>query len=311
MTRLARLFRSLPGSSHPGIVPARSLAARTLVLVIVIMTFLAGLTVGAVDLVLASAADWSRGIAREATIQIRPVPGRGIDADVALAETLAREVEGVREVQSLTRAQSERLLEPWLGTGLDLGDLPVPRLVAITFGLETPPDLESLRRKLSERLPNASLDDHGLWLTRLSRMADLLAGVGLVVLALVLSATGLTVAFATRGAMAGTQPIIEVLHLVGAEDRFIAGAFQRHFLLLGLRGGAIGGILAIAFFALAGVLATHGSKDMAAASAWEAFGAFGTPGGFYLRIAGVAAIVAALVTIVSRITVFRTLRAAD
>ena len=64
---------------------------------------------------------------------------------------------------------------------------------------------------------------------------------GIGVLALVLLATVLSVTFATRGAMATNRPIVEVLHFIGAKNGFIAGHFQRHFLLLGLKGGAIGG----------------------------------------------------------------------
>ena len=75
-----------------------------------------------------------------------------------------------------------------------------------------------------------------------------LAGVG--VLALVLIATMLSVTFATNAAMAANRPVIEVLHLIGAKDAFIAGHFQRHFLKLGLKGGAIGGGAALALFAL-------------------------------------------------------------
>src|SRR5262245_28997869 len=82
-------------------------------------------------------------------------------------------------------------------------------------------------------------------------MADAAVIGGLVVLVLVLLATVLSVAFATRAAMATNRPVIEVLHLIGAKDSFIASHFQRHFLRLGLKGGLIGGGSAMALFALA------------------------------------------------------------
>ena len=85
-------------------------------------------------------------------------------------------------------------------------------------------------------------------------MARSAVAVGLGVLALVLAATMLSVMFATRGAMSTNRQIIEVLHVVGAKEGFIAGEFQRHFLLLGLKGGAIGGGAAMVLFALAGML---------------------------------------------------------
>ena len=75
------------------------------------------------------------------------------------------------------------------------------------------------------------------------------------ILVLMLAATVLSVAFATRGAMATNRPIVEVLHFVGAKDGFIASQFQRHFLVLGLEGGALGGGAAILTFGLGGFLA--------------------------------------------------------
>ena len=53
-------------------------------------------------------------------------------------------------------------------------------------------------------------------------MARTTVTIGIAVLALMLAATVLSVVFATRGAMAGNGHIIEVLHFVGAEARFIA-----------------------------------------------------------------------------------------
>ena len=83
-------------------------------------------------------------------------------------------------------------------------------------------------------------------------MAHATVAIGLVIFALVLTAMLLAVAFATRGAMAGNKEIIEILHFVGAADGFISRQFQNHFIRLGLRGGAIGGGIAILFFFFTG-----------------------------------------------------------
>ncbi len=84
-------------------------------------------------------------------------------------------------------------------------------------------------------------------------MANTAIAGGIGILALVLAATVLSVAFATRGAMATNRPIVEVLHFIGAKDGFIASQFQRHFLMLGLQGGALGGGAALLLLALAGL----------------------------------------------------------
>src|SRR5712671_6270233 len=107
------------------IVPRNSVAGRALIAVVAIMTFLASLTTGAVMLVLASAAEWQSDVSREMTIQVRPAPGRDLDAEVAKAVEIARAAPGITDVRPYTAAESARLLEPWLGTGLTLDALPV------------------------------------------------------------------------------------------------------------------------------------------------------------------------------------------
>src|SRR5882724_12239692 len=79
------------------IVPKRSIAGRALVAVVAIMTFLASLTTGAVMLVRASAAEWQSEVAREVTIQVRPMQGRDLEADVARSAEIARATAGIVE----------------------------------------------------------------------------------------------------------------------------------------------------------------------------------------------------------------------
>ena len=109
-------------------------------------------------------------------------------------------------------------------------------------------DLAPLRKALSEQVAGASLDDHRAWIDRMRTMARTTIAGGIGVLILMLAATVLSVIFATRGAMATNRPIVEVLHFIGAKSGFIAGQFQRHFLMLGLEGGLIGGGLAMLLF---------------------------------------------------------------
>jgi cell division transport system permease protein len=289
------------------LLPARSLAGRALVVVIVIMTFLAALTAGAVHLVVDASGDWSRSIAREVTIQVRPVPGRAIDADLKQAVELAKKVRNVEDVRVFDKAEAEKLLEPWLGSGLDLSDLPVPRLIVMKFGWGALPDFLELKAALAQKVPNAGLDDHRLWLGRLALMADTLIFIGVIILTLVLVATGLAVAFATRGAMAGTSHIIDVLHMVGAEDRFIAREFQRHFLHLGLKGGLIGGCCAMLFYLGAGLLSGRFSASPGADQIEALFGRFSLPTMGYVSVIMIGVVVAMVTAIVSRITVYRNL----
>lgn len=290
------------------VLPAKSRSGAALMLVIAIMTFLAALTAGAVHLVADASRDWSRAIAREMTIQVRPAPGRNIEGDLEAAADLARRQRFIETVRVMDRREGEKLLEPWLGTGLDLGDLPVPRLIVLKLSGGPAPDLAAFRTQLAERVPNAVLDDHQGWINRLKLMADSLVAIGFLILTLVLVATALAVAFATRGAMAGTAQIIDVLHLVGAEDSYIARQFQGHFLRLGLRGGAAGCLAAIAFFILAGLLMGRMSQGPGVEQVEALFGQFSLSFSGFLSVLVIGALVAIVTGLVSRVTVYRTLR---
>jgi len=293
------------------IVPAGSIAGRSLAAVVAIMTFLAALTTGAAMMVVGAANDWQSDVGREVTVQVRPIAARDIDADVGEAAALARAAAGVADVQPYSKAESEKLIEPWLGAGLKLDDLPVPRLIVIKLAPGAKPDFAGLRQALAKEVPTASLDDHRGWIERMRTMAETAVVAGLAVLGLVVAVTVLSVTFATRGAMATNRPIVEVLHYVGATDAFIAGQFQRHFLLLGLKGGIIGGGAAIVLFgcteAARAFLAGTPSGDEAAAL----FGnlSIGVEG--YLAIVILILIMAVVTAFVSRYTVNRTLETID
>ncbi|HRE21979.1 MAG TPA: ABC transporter permease [Rhabdaerophilum sp.] len=309
--RLSPVEWALGPSRLASVLPAKSIAGRALVLVIVIMTFLAGLTAGAVHLIADASSDWSRDIAREITIQIRPLPGRDIEADIRIAADLAGRTRGVEAVRIFDRKEGEKLLEPWLGSGLDLSELPVPRLIVMKLSTGATPDFAALKKDLAERVPNAGLDDHRLWLGRLRAMADALVVIGIVILVLVLAATGLAVAFATRGAMAGTAHIIDVLHLVGAEDSYIAREFQRHFLRLGLKGGLTGALLAMLFYLLMALSSARFAVTPGAEQVEALFGRFSLPGAGFISVLAIGIVVSVVTAIVSRVTVFRTLSGVD
>ncbi len=289
------------------IVPKNSIAGHALVSVIAIMTFLAALTTGAVVLVLSSAAEWQSEVAREMTIQVRPLPGRDVEADVAKAAEIARAAAGVTDVRPYTRAESARLLEPWLGSGLSLDDLPVPRLVVVRTGADPRPDIAALREALTAQIPGATLDDHRGWVDRMRAMAGSAIAGGIAILVLVVAATVLSVAFATRGAMATNRQIVEVLHFIGAKNGFIARQFQGHFLMLGLKGGCIGGGAALVLLLGARLVGDWLSGTAVGDQSAALFGTFSLGIIGYLAVLGQIVLMAAVTAVTSRRVVQQTL----
>ncbi len=298
----SQLKRDMP------LIPSDSIAGRALVVVIAIMTFLACLTAGGAILVAEASQAWRADVSRDVTIQIKPGPGDDADALVAAAADIAARAPGVADVHAYSKAESEKLLAPWLGDGLDLGQLPIPRLIVVHMQSGHREDLEPLRQALAAGASGASLDDHRVWLSRLDTMADAIVVFAAALFALMILAMATAIGFATRGAMAGTREIIEVLHFVGAADSYIARQFQGHFLRLGFKGAAIGGLSAALFFAVASLVSAWRSRSAGGEEIAALFGAFALGLGGYAAIAAICLAIAGLTALLSREIVFRQLR---
>jgi len=308
---LVRRRRPRPGREMHGdvhIVPKDSIAASALAAVVAIMTFLAAVTSGGVAMMIGSANEWQSEVAREMTIQVRPTPGRDIEAEIGRAQAVARAAPGVVEVRAYSREESDRLLEPWLGSGLALDDLPVPRMIAVRIARGAVVDTAALRQSLARDVASASLDDHRSGINRMRGMARAAIAGGMGVFALVLAATVLSVTFATRGAMASNRPIVEVLHFVGAKEAYIASQFRRHFLWLGLKGGLLGGIAAVLCLILAGRVSDLFVGTAGEAEAAAVFGRFSMGFTGYVVVAAEVALIAAVTAMTSRQVVIHTLR---
>ncbi|MDH2385059.1 ABC transporter permease [Bradyrhizobium sp. CER78] len=289
------------------IVPRASISGRALVAVVAIMTFLASLTTGTVLLVSASAAEWQSEVSSEITIQVRPSPGRDLDRDAQAAVEAMRAQSGILEVRPFSKEESAKLLEPWLGSGLSIDELPVPRVIVARVQPGTTLDLASLRARVTQVAPTASVDDHRAWIERMRSMtgATVFAGVGILILVII--ATIISVSFATRGAMAANRPIVEVLHFVGAGDSFIANRFLRHFLRLGLEGGLIGGGAAMLAFGFSESIANWFSGTPVGDQFAALLGTFSLRPSGYLVLALQAVLIAAITAWASRRTLFATL----
>jgi cell division transport system permease protein len=306
-----RVIGSLMPRFDTPLVPRNSISGRALVAVVAIMTFLASLTTGAVILVSGAANEWQQDVAREVTIQIVPAPNRNLDATTDKAAAVARAFPGIADVRVYSKEESAKLLEPWLGSGLTLDTLPVPRLIVVKISPSGAPDMSQLRLQLAEQAPGATLDDHRGWIERMRAMTTTAVAAGIGVLILMLIATVLSVTFATRGAMATNKIVIEVLHFVGAKNGFIAGHFQRHFLMLGLQGGAIGGGAAMLLFLIASGISRWFAGSAGGDQASAMFGSFSIGMSGYIAVLGQVVLIAVVTALTSRQTVNRTLEMID
>jgi cell division transport system permease protein len=229
-------------------------AGRFLPWVIAVMVFLAALALAAALAVEGAAERWDRSLAGGATVQIPASADADKQTDAVLI--LLRKTPGIILAQALSHEAAAALVSPWLGEAASLPDLPVPRVIQLTFDPASL-DADALRQSLAATAPGTAFDDHQRWVGGLRSLARSIVYVGLAIFALVALVPPAAVIFTTRTGLAVHHDVIEVLHLIGARDGYIANGFAYHAWWTGLRGGLFGAILAAASMLLLTVAATR------------------------------------------------------
>lgn len=205
---------------------------------------------------------WSSGLENRLTIEI---PAQTKEKNLlprAEIQRLANEIgaalqgtNGVRSVHVLTENEIGDLVEPWLGDDVLNGDFPVPGVIAIETTDNSTGILQTIYSTASRIAPHARMDTHEEWLNDLLRFTRALQ-LGAAIVVLVIGATTITaIAGGVRSRLALYHADVELLHIMGASDRYITKQFQRHAMLLALRGAVIGAVAAILVLALGALIA--------------------------------------------------------
>jgi cell division transport system permease protein len=220
-------------------------SGRLLPWVIAVMAYLAGLGLAGVITLDQSVANWRVALSHTVTVQItgpdEATREKERDAVIGLLKTTP----GIESALPMSKSEIRNLLEPYLGAGNVTDDLPIPLLIDVSLSRDQAVDIDALRASIKKVAPDAELDDHGTWLQRFIHLAENIQFIAGGIVTLVGFATVAIVIFATRAGMAIHHDTIEILHLIGAKDSFIATQFQRHFVWLGFKGGLIGLVVAV------------------------------------------------------------------
>lgn len=222
--------------------------ARFLPWIVAFIVFLAALALAAAMVADDALGNWNRGLSNSLTVQVPPpADGSGsLDIRVDQAKAVLQQTPGVLNAERVGEAKIKSLLEPWLGKSIGAADLPLPALISVELKDASAVDLDLLAHRLQGIAPEISIDSHRLWLDALLNRARVAQWVALGVVLLTMLAAVATVIFATRSGLMVHASMVEVLHLMGANDGYIARQFAGQALRLGLRGGLIGILPALA-----------------------------------------------------------------
>lgn len=215
------------------------LGTEFLVLLIALMTYLS-LLAAAGSLALGHMADkWVSGLENSMTIEIPS----GINADNQ-ADSLVKALKQSKAVKSariLDQKDMGVMLSPWLGNQTSiLADLPLPVLLSVELNERTDDDTTAIKTLARRVAPDAIVDAHEDWLIDLLKLTNGLRLTAVIIFGLILFVTGLVIAGAVRSRMAIHQRELELLHIMGASDRYISSQFIRYILSQSSKGMACG-----------------------------------------------------------------------
>ncbi len=236
-----------------------------LTLLIALMTFLAVIALSS-SFVLKSMSDrWSSGLENKITVEIPPTSHDGetrnkneISQIAERIESLLQNHPAIDSVTILDNDEISELISPWLGENFSLEDIPVPGLLSVELNETSASPVDKLADRIEAIDKSSRLDTHESWLNDLLNFAGALQ-LGAFILAIIIGSTTVAaVAGAVRARMAVHSAEIELLHIMGASDEYITRQFQRHSLILALKGGLAGTVSAM----LGMMIVAHLAGDM-------------------------------------------------
>jgi cell division transport system permease protein len=282
----------------------RDSTARFLPWIIGFMVYLAMIAATVALLVDHVTQRWQRDLSGQLTVELPGIAGedpaqRQQRVDAAMEEIT--DTNGIVGTRLLDEAEVKRLLQPWLGDQADQLGVTLPDLVAVSLQRDIRPNLSELAARLQEVSPGAAIDDHAQFNAGALNFLRTIEVLALSLLGLVLVATAGVVAFTARAGLSIHRRIVEIVHLVGAHDSYVARQFQAQAFRYGFMGAFIGSLLAAATLLSAGVFAARGAVPMSAAvKAFEPWMIWP------LALIPLAAVLIAMVTV--RIAVLQALR---
>lgn len=200
---------------------------------------------------------WSSGMENKVTIEIpaENIIGRILNQeeinDTAIdVKTFLETQSQVESVEIMQAEEIKELVSPWLGDSIDFDNVPLPGILSVSFIKKSDVNYDNLEKRLKNFGEHIRLDTHGTWLADLLKFTGALNFAALLISLLIGITTVVAVAGAILARMAIFHEELELLHLMGAGDRYIANQLQKHSFFTCLQGSAIGAVIGLILLTL-------------------------------------------------------------
>lgn len=215
------------------------------------MVFIAVLVLALTVVSYTSINAWNKSLSGSLTVQIPTYTDDGQPKEEALKTqiettlTILRSADGITGASVLSDEQMNDLMAPWIGDKADLTALPLPKLIDVTVETGKIPDLDQIQADLKEQVPDARLDSHRIWLKNLIDLGHGMIRLMLFLIAMLLTTLAVTVIYATRTSLSVHKPAIALVHMIGANDGYVALQYAWRSLKLTFWGSLVGFMLTL------------------------------------------------------------------
>lgn len=215
-----------------------------------LMTFIAILTISGGLTAYRALSYWTQNVSASMTVQIPIVDEQGksrteqLEQDIETTLTILRTSPGIIGAKVLEDSQMAHLMEPWVNSDIDLATLPLPKIIDVTLDTQNPPSFSQIKDDLAAQVPIAILDAHQVWLDNLITMADSFMKLTLFILVLLLATTAFTVSYSAKTSLWVHKKVINLVHMMGANDWTIASQYAGRIFKLTITGCFFGCLLA-------------------------------------------------------------------
>lgn len=255
--RMKELVKQKPPANARVALPIDEGYSKTFLRVIVaVSVFLFAITLAGVLGINTMFENSKKQVVSNFTVQVLPLPEyEESRKDLLGVVGFLEKYPDVKEVTVLSDGELRALLEPWLGNNVDIELLPIPKLLDVKINNAQNFDFKELARRLSEISPQASINDHNLWLSRLLKFINSLKMLAVTVLIMVAAAVMAAIIYAVKTGLNVHREIISILHIMGATDEYIAMNYVKQISQMTMMAGIIGTVLAVPAIMLVGNMA--------------------------------------------------------
>lgn len=215
------------------------------------MVFLACITFATAIIGHKVATDWDNKMENFMTIQILPDmkhknPNKEITERIKNITEILKQTPGIQSSSAMTLDETIELLKPWLGEiGKDKIDLPLPRIITVEISDIIPLNIRALTEEIKNYSSLITIESYENWMKEFQQTISSIQFLLALIIILILTTTGITVAYSTKSGLIANKNVIEIMHIVGAHNTYIAKQFSTQMMKLSIKGGLIGYLISV------------------------------------------------------------------